>query len=163
MTPAQLQTLKTNIAADGVLAAKPMHDSGRQEIATAYNLPASPNFTVWKTNVPVSQIGDNFWGSELAGMTTGNQTRLQTIALYSPDGINPSLLDRRAMFDDIFSGAGGTNTRPKLLALWKRLATRAEKLYANTSGGNGADATPATLVFEGQVTMRDVQEARDLA
>jgi hypothetical protein len=111
MTPAQLQTLKTNIATDGVLNAKPMHDSGHQEIATAYNLLASPNFTVWKTNVPMREVGDNLVGTELAGLTTGNHTRLQTIAILSQDGINASLADRRAFFDDIFSGAGGVNTR----------------------------------------------------
>lgn len=65
----------------------------------------------------------------------------------------------RAFFDDVFSGAGGTNTRAALLVLWKRLATRIEKLFAT---GTGSDAVPATLVFEGEVSVQDIIEARNL-
>jgi hypothetical protein len=71
--------------------------------------------------------------------------------------VNPSIASNRAFFDDVFSGAGGTNTRAALLALWKRLATRGEKLYAT---GTGSDASPATLVVEGAISARDVEEAR---
>jgi hypothetical protein len=49
------------------------------------------------------------------------------------------------------------NTRAALLALWKRLATRGEKLYAT---GTGSDAVPGTLTFEGNISARDVEEAR---
>ena len=159
MTPAQLATLKTAIVADGTLNSKPNNSDGNSEIAAALNLNASPNWTVWKTIVPITQIGDKFNGAELAGLTTANQTRLQTIALFSGAGVNPTLPDRRAFFDDVFSGAGGTITRPALLALWKRFATRGEKLYTT---GTGSDASPATLTFEGQISPNDVQEARNL-
>jgi hypothetical protein len=159
MTPAQLQTLKTAINADPALSSQPMNSDGDDAIAKAFNLLASPNFTVWKTNVPIVQVGSKFNGTELAGMTTGNQTRLQTIAQYLADGVNPSLIDVRQMFDDIFSGAGGTNTRANLLALWKRLSTRGEKLYAT---GTGSDAVPATLTYEGAISYQDVGLARAL-
>lgn len=159
LSPAQLATLKTSIAADPVLNAKPNNSDGAFDIAAAYNLAASPSFTVWKTKVLVAEVGDKFNGAELAGLTTANQSRLQTIAMYSAAGLNPSLADRRAAFDDIFSGAGGALTRANLLALWKRLATRGEKLYAT---GTGSDASPGTLVFEGQITGQDVESARNL-
>lgn len=159
LTPQQLTTLKNSIAADPVLNAKPNNSDGAFDIAAAYNLPASPSFTVWKTKVVVAEIGDKFNGAELAGLTTANQSRLQTIAVYSAQGLNPSLPDRRAAFDDIFSGAGGALTRANLLALWKRLATRGERLYAT---GTGSDASPGTLVFEGQITIDDVIAARNL-
>jgi hypothetical protein len=102
-------------------------------------------------------VGDNIIGSELAGLTSINLTRLQTILQLSPGGLNPSLADRRAFFDDVFSGAGGAGTRAKLLILWKRSATRAEKLFAV---GTGSDATPASLVFEGSLNTADIEAAR---
>ncbi|MGH7947905.1 MAG: hypothetical protein ACREQF_01605, partial [Candidatus Binataceae bacterium] len=113
----------------------------------------------WKTNVAINEVGKKFNGAELAGLTTGNQTRLQMLAQYLAGGVNPTLIDNRQFFDDVFSGAGGATTRANLLALWKRLATRAEKLYAT---GTGSDPSPATLTFEGSVTYQEVQQARAL-
>jgi hypothetical protein len=159
LTPAQLVILKADILADSTLSSKPMNDDGHQAIADAYKALASPAFTVWKTSVPITQVGDKFNGAELAGLTTGNQGRLQTIAMYSAAGVNPSLADRRAFFDDVFSGAGGATTRANLLALWKRLALRGEKLFAT---GTGSDASPATLVVEGAISRQDVATAREL-
>lgn len=148
LTPAQLTTLRANVGASGdTLAAYTAGDL--QGLADLYNAAASPNFTGWKTSVPLVLVGNNIVASELAGLSSLNATRLQTIALYSPDGINPSLVDRRAFFDDVFSGSGGVNTRAKLLILWKRLASRFEKVFAT---GTGSDASPATFVIEGPVS-----------
>lgn len=157
LTQAQLTTLKADILADPVLNAKPMNSDGAFDIAKAYNTQASPNFTVWKSNVTINDVGKAFNGTELAGLTTGNQTRLQTLAQYLAGGVNPSIIGNRQFFDDVFSGAGGTNTRANLLALWKRLATRGEKLFAT---GTGSDAVPATPTFEGQISYQDVEQAR---
>jgi len=159
LTSAQLATLKATIIADGTLNAFPNDGGGNTEIANAFNLNASPNYTVWKRRVDISEIGDNIVGTDLAGLSTINNTRLQTAVVLATNGINPSLTDRRFFFDDIFSGAGGAATRAKLLILWKRLATRAEKLFAT---GTGSDAVPATLTFEGFVTYQDVEAARNL-
>lgn len=158
LTPAQLATMKADIIATPAFNSQPNNSDGAFAIAAAYNLPASPNFTVWKTNVAINDVGQKFNGTELAGLTTANNTRLQTIAQFLVLGVNPSLTDTRQFFDDIFSGAGGTTTRANLLALWKRLATRAEKLYAT---GTGTDPAPATLTFEGSVSYSDVQTARN--
>ena len=124
-------------------------------MAAFYNDAAVPSFTVWKSNVSIGAVGDNIVGTELAGLSSLNNTRLQSIIGLSPAGVNPSLPDRRAFFDDVFS-TGGTATRAKLLILWKRLAKRGEKLYAT---GTGSDAIPATLVFEGDITNTDVVSA----
>ena len=159
LTQGQLQTLKNDILADATLNAFPNNSDGNLEIAAAYDQQAAPAFTVWKTRVSITQIGDNIVGSELSGLSSLNSTRLQTVVVLSADGVNPSLPDRRAFFDDIFSGAGGTATRAKLLILWKRLATRVEKLFAT---GTGSDAVPATMAFEGPLDPRDVLKAREL-
>lgn len=156
LTVAQSQALKAAIAADATLAAIPHTQDGAQQVADAFNQAASPAFVVWKTNVSVGATGDAINATELAGLTSLNTTRLQTIAQYAPNGFNPSLADRRQAFNDIFSGSGGAVTRPALLAIWKRNATRGEKLYAT---GTGSDASPATLVFEGSLAVADVVAA----
>jgi hypothetical protein len=160
LTTAQLATLKTAINADGTLSALPLTSASSLIIRDAFNAPASPAFTVWRTNVGITETGASFNGSEWAGMTSANHTRLQTVAQYADAGYNAAKADIRAMFNDIWSGAGGTLTRAALLVLWKRLATRAEKLYA-TGPGTGSDASPATLVFEGAITADEVQAARE--
>jgi hypothetical protein len=158
LTSAQLATLKTAILADPALSSQPLTSAGAQTIADAFNAQASPAFTVWKTSVTVRETGQVFDGTEWAGMTSANHTRLQTVAQYLAS-YNAGVAGIRAMFNDIWSGAGGTNTRAALLVLWKRTATRAEKLFAT---GTGSDAAPATLVFEGRLSSDTVQAAREL-
>lgn len=159
-TPAQLQTLKTYIVGQSDLNSQPATPDGHFEVARLLNLNAAgPNNIAWKTSVPIGDVGKALNGTELAGLTSLNHTRLQTLAIYLSTGVNPSLASNRQFFDDIFSGAGGVNTRASLLALWKRVMTRAEKVYAT---GTGSDASPATLVVEGLVDADDVQAARSL-
>lgn len=151
LTSAQLTKLKNDINANATVIQTgsgptaimniPNTPDTNVDIANWYNLTASPAWTVWRKNVTIVQIGDNINGGELAGLTANNQTRLQTIILLSDQGVNPSLADRRQFFSDIFSGAGGTITSAQLLALWKRIATNAQKLF---STGTGSDASPAT-------------------
>jgi hypothetical protein len=158
LSPAQLATLKADILADNTLNSFPNNDDGNIAVAAAYNLNASPAFTVWRTHVPIQEVGQNFNATELGGLTTANTSRLQCLAQYL-SFINASIASNRQFFDDIFSGAGGANTRAALLIIWKRLASRVEKLYAT---GTGSDVSPATLVFEGTINHQDVQMARSL-
>lgn len=163
LTSAQKTTLKADILADPALSSQPNNSDGNTAIANAYNLTASPNWTIWRKSVSVTEIGDNIVGTELAGLSSLNNTRLQTVVILSQAGVNPSLADRRAFFDDIFSGAGGAQTRAKLLILWKRLASRAQKLF---STGTGSDLSPATTASnvgdDFLLTADNVQEARNL-
>jgi hypothetical protein len=171
MTPAQLTALKNNILANtamipsgqswtGAFAnvainAVPNNSDGNVAIAGWYNLIAVPNFTIWGKNRTVTEIGDKIDATELAGLTTLNNTRLQTLVAFSQNGVNPSLANRRQFFDDVFSGAGGTNTRAALLVLWKEFST-----------GTGTDVSPATTDINiGQgftLSADDVNTARNL-
>lgn len=160
LTQSQLTTLKADILASPDMNTQPMNADGHQAISNLYNLVATPIFIVWKTNVTLTEIGDKINAAELGGLTTADATRLQTIAMYSAAGVNPSLPDRRAFFDDVFSGAGGTITRPQLLALYKRSSLRGERLYAT---GTGTDISPGTLVVEGEISKDDVELARLLS
>jgi len=160
MTPAQLATLKAAILADPVLDAYPNTGDGNYDMcAQKLNVVATPTFTVWRTSVSIAATGQAFNGTEWAGMTTANHTRLQTVAQYLAQGYSAALADIRAMFNDIWSGAGGTSTRATLLALWKRPAWLGEKIFAT---GTGSDASPATMVIEGSISYQDVTLARNL-
>lgn len=158
LTPAQLVTLKANILASPDLAAQPNNDDGHFEIAKLYNV-ADVAFIVWRTSVSLTAVGRAFNGAELAAKSQADQTRLIALAHYLVEGVNPSLADNRAFFDDVFSGTSGALTRTALLALWKRLSTRAEKLFAV---GTGTNLAPATMAFEGLVTPGEVAAARAL-
>lgn len=158
LTPAQLTVMKADILADGTLNSFPDTGDGNQAIADRYNAQATPTFTVWKSKVTIEATGQIFNGTEWGSMTTGDHTRLQTVAQWLPGGYNAALADVRAMFDNIWSGAGGALTRANLLVLWKRTATRAEKLLAT---GTGSNAVPAVLGFEGRISYQEVQRARN--
>lgn len=158
LTPAQQSTLKTYIENDVTLNAFPNTSDGAAGIAAELNKLATPDFTVWKTSVPLQDVGNNFDGSELSSLTTAESNRLQVFALYAQAGINPADADVRFLFDDVFSGAGGATTRANLLILWKRLALTIEKVL---STGTGSDADPADLVYEGTISWPDVFAARN--
>jgi hypothetical protein len=170
MTPAQKQTLRTHLLANqtqlafgagqasiaSVFGAASLGSGDAQVIADHYNsVGVAGTHTVWKTSVAIDKVGDAINGTELAGLSSLNNTRLQTLAVFSATGVNPSLANRRQFFDDIFCGAGGTNTRAALLVLWKRLCTNLEKVFAT---GTGSDASPATLVVEESITGNGVSD-----
>lgn len=156
MTPAQLTTLKAAILADPALAAQPMNTDGDYNIAEALNQPAAPVFIVWKNSVTKNQVGEAMNSSEVGGLTTANSNRLMVMQAYS-DSFNPSRSDTRAGFDSVFGGAGGVLTRAALLILYKRGASRFEKILAT---GTGTDALPAAMGEEGPVSYSDVGIAR---
>lgn len=155
MTPAQLIVLKAAILAETDPTLVQARTAGATGLMKEfYN--GSSTFVVWKTLVTVRETGKVFNGSEWASMTSANHTRLTDVALWVGMGYDASKADIRAMFDDIWSGAGGAATRANLLALWKRFATRAEKLFCT---GTGIDAVPGLLVFEGSVSEYDIVQA----
>lgn len=175
LTNAQLQTLKTSVAAASDLvttAADPLvcgnyvgqainslANSADQNacIAAMYNLNASPTFIVWKTSVPKRTVGQTFNASEFANLTTANTSRLSAYSDWIGDTINPSLADVRQFFSDVFSVGGITSAA--LTALWKRSATRFERLYTT---GTGSDPQPGQLVIEGVVSGQTINAARNL-
>lgn len=176
LTPAQKLTLRTHIQANTtqlafsggtaqintVFGAATLNSSDAVLIADHYNTVGPANtHTVWRKLVPMIEIAGALNGTELAGLTTGNHTRLQTVItlLSFAGGAGPADADIRAFFDDIFSGAGGTTTRANLLVLWKRLCNNVERVFAT---GTGSDASPAALFFEGTVSGNDISDIKGL-
>ncbi len=159
ITDAQMPVLQTAILADPALTAIPnTYPAGAQQLAAELNATASPTFVVWRTSVSIGEVGRNFNASDLSGMTSLNHTRLQTLAVYLSAGVNPSQPSIRQFFDDVFSGAGGANTRASLLTLWKRNARYIERIFAT---GTGSDASPGLLVYEGTIGAIDAHNARN--
>ena len=159
---AQLNTLKAAIAADPTLAAIPNNPDGNQLVADAFNV-TEATFTVWKPRVSQQEISDSFVDTEMANITALALDRFRTLVSLRPNGFPVSASSRAAM-EDIWSGAAGTVTRGIMGnagTIWRRLATRGEKLFANTASGNGANATPATLTAEGEVTSTNILDARN--
>ena len=157
LTPQQYAAIKAEITADPVLAAQPMNSDGAYNIAAALNLPASPDFIVWKTSVTSQEIGNAMNANEVGGLTTANTNRLMVMERYSGGTFSPARADMRAGFDGVFSGAGGALTRAALLTLYKRSATRFEKVLAT---GTGTDASPATITAESPVAYNEIEIAR---
>lgn len=156
LTTQQLATLKADILADPQLAALPANDDGAFAIAAAYNLAASPAWVVWRTELPTKDVIDALDWTAFIGRSAGER---EAFTFMLRNGvINPARPNVRQGIADIFSGVGGTAQRTALLAMAKRAATRAEKLF---STGTGSDAAPATMTFEGNLSYSDVNAARN--
>ena len=160
LTTAQLTTIKAHILASPDMSVQPMSSDGAFEIARLFNLQASPAFTVWRSNVSANEIGNAWVGTDIDGMSSLNMQRLQLLLASSPQGVfDMSRADRRAGFENPFGTNVNNASRVAMRAIWKRLVSRAEKLFAT---GTGSDADPAVAGWEGSISYQDVQQARDL-
>lgn len=155
LTPAQKTTLRADIIAKQAAGQPLFGVTNDVAIAAHYNGLAAPAFVLWKSAVSTREVGEAMNSGEVAGLTTANSTRLQVMQAYSAGTFNPGRTDMRAGFDSVFSGAGGTLTRPALLTLYKRSARVVEKLFAT---GTGSDAAPAIIVVEGEVTPQEISD-----
>lgn len=155
LTDAQLLTLKAAILAETNPTFVQWRDveGATGMMAEWFNEPST--FVVWKSSVPKNEVGKAFQASALAAITAGNNDKLNNFAAWN-ETVYPARADQRAFFDDIFSVAAGAQTRANLLALWKRFATRGERIYAT---GTGSDAAPGSLIFEGRINDAHVVRA----
>lgn len=161
MTPQQLQTLKTAIAADPILAAQPANSDGDFAIAAALNQSAVPDFFVWRSSVGVDEIMQNgFDWTRVDNLTVGKARiwdwMMRTVA------VNPARANVRAGVLATFSTAGDAATRQAVFNHFQRVATRFEKLFAT---GNGTTSSvdgvgPATMALESPVSFETVGQAR---
>lgn len=163
LTPAQLATLKADILADPVLAAIPNNADGHFAIAAIYNLIVSPDYWVWRTAVSRSEIYNDVSpaGTSWNWTTYKNQGATEQNAwtqMFMGDVANFAKQNLRDGIGAIFTGSAQANAqRDHCLAMGRRKAKRAEKLFAT---GNGSTSTPSTMVFEGNITANDVEQAR---
>lgn len=163
LTDPQLATLKAEILADPVLAAKPNNSDGNFDIAAAFNLNASPDFYVWRSSVTTDEIMLNgFDWTRVDNLTVGKSRIWEWMT--SLDRINPAQANVRAGVLAVFSAAGDLANRVAVFTHSQRRATRAEKLFATGAGTSTTDqgVGPAVMVFEGQLSYADIEQARNL-
>lgn len=154
LTTTQLQALKADIAADPAFATLPHNSDGGFAVAAAYNLLRVPNWYVWRTDVPTSECKKAMVWTEYIARSVGE--RDAWVFMLSNGTINGGDANVRQGIADIFSGPGGAASRVALLAVAKRVATRAEKLF---SSGTGSEASPATMTFEGSLSYQNILDA----
>lgn len=161
LTSAQLTTLKADIAAETAPYLVEQREAGSDSgIAVWYNTQASPSFYVWKTQVSSGEAFNAIIGAGTGGFIARSQGERDYVsALLIRGTFDPSLANIRQALADAFSGAGASavTTRDNLTAISKRTATNAEKLF---SVGTGSEAVPAVMGYQGEITPRDVSEAR---
>lgn len=164
LSSAQLATLKTDILADGALAAIPRTSDGYALIAAAYSAVATPDFWVWRTNVTRADI----YHTTSVDATTWNWSTYKAqsvpeqnawVQIFMGDLVSFALANVRAGVAAIFTGSQAqTDQRTHCLAIGRRKATRGEKLFAT---GTGSTAVPAVMATggEGSITPQNVEAA----
>lgn len=149
LSSAQRATLKTAVEAEPTLiAARAAFD----DVAVAAWLNAASAIVVWRSSLTASEIKASTVWTELIGRSQGERDVYRV--LLDGGSVNPSDINIRQAFADIFSGATGAGSRTNLAGASKRTATRAESLLA--SGGAGTSLSPHTMGAEGAVTVSDV-------
>lgn len=165
MTPAQLQALKNAIVADPVLNAFPNNPDGNTAIQEAFKAIVTPTHWVWRTRVTRAEIyhKSSPTGSIWNWTTYKNQAVAEQGAwtqMFMGDAADFSLPNLRAGVGAIFTGSAQANAqRDHVLAHGRRPANRLEKLFAV---GTGTDADPALMAIEGEVSIQDIETARNL-
>lgn len=183
LSPAQLQTLKSAIDADGTMAAFPMTTDGYTDLATYLNQSASPDYLGWKTALSQMTLQQNTastsfdWASAGGFIARSQGERDAYRTLFQPGSVNPSFTNVRAALDDIFSGSGvgAVANRAHWRVAASRKLTRFEKVFAvatvGGSGTRGSAANPDTLgtsdvageFLTSPINAQHVEEARNLA
>jgi hypothetical protein len=166
LTPEQLQTLKTAILADPVLANQPMDGDGNGVIADAMNAQASPDYWIWRSKVTQDEIMQNgFDWVRVDNLSVGKARIWEWLFDNRESVINPSKVNVRAGIAECWKGTTADNAvRAAVFLHCQRLASRGEKLFSTGSGTstNGDGVGPATSTFEGLITPSEVDAARHL-
>ena len=153
LTTPQLQALKAAALADPT-ATNYWNNGNDTQLTEWFN--TATTTVVWKTAIPVREVGQAMRNQDISNLTTANTNRLLVMVQYADGTFVPSD-DLRAGFADVFGTSGAAPTRANLDTLWRRMATRAEKTLAT---GTGTTQAPATLGWEGLINLYDITNIR---
>lgn len=165
LTPAQKATVKADILADGELNSKPNNTDGNSAISDLYKVIVSPDYWVWRTQIPKDEITQKVSQDGTSFIWAGNGFISRTVTeiacwseLFASGSCNASLPNVRQAFNDIFNGAGNAAlNRTHLLAVGRRKSNRLEKLLAT---GAGTSANPSLMGYEGSLSPGEIEEIR---
>ncbi|MBK6790830.1 MAG: hypothetical protein IPG77_25250 [Betaproteobacteria bacterium] len=160
MTPEQLTTLGAYIATVPAWAALPNNSDTAYAIAAELNQPASPAWTVWRTELTRKEAqGSGFDWTQVDNLTVG-QARIWFDGLFEGGVLNASEEGQRAGIVECWKGtAAKVAVQVFMLGKCKRSAKLGEKVL---STGTGSVAAPAVMTHEGDISYPDVQAARAL-
>lgn len=155
LTSAQLQTLKTAIAAEtdaAFVALRTANDE--QGMADFYNAPSTK--IAWRTSITRKEITvDGFDFTQVDNLTVG-QARIWDW-LFEDGPMNPSQSGKRSAISEAWKGtAAKVAVATFVLGKCKRAANKAEALYVT---GTGTEGSPALLAFEGSLTAQNISDA----
>lgn len=156
-TTEQKAAIKAHILASpdlSPMASGPGTDYGA--IAAAMSAPGAT--VVWRTSLTQPEIYANGFDWVQVDNLTNGQARIWEWLFDNPGkSMNPSKLNVRAGISECWKGtAAKVAVATVVLGHCKRAATRVEDLF--DSGGQGTTADPATLSYEGGMTIADVGE-----
>ena len=177
MTPAQITLVKAAIAADPVASIATMDDPGHQVVQLWLN-GVDPAYFVWKSTTDAAAINDavswaNLTPTDAADATAtftnralmcqAKQINLQ-ILLQGQDSINSGKSNIRAGFQDaltnIPSGAAGAVQSANWVAVKTAMTRNATVLEKILATGTGTAASPASMGFEGVLSLVQVKDIR---
>lgn len=159
LTPAQLPVFKAAILAEtapALVALRTANDE--QGMADWYNTPGT--FVCWRTNVSRAEIYNatsaeaTNWSWTLYKNQGATEQNAWT-QMFMGDQADFGQPNLRAGVSAIFT-AGSTANATHALAIGKRLATRAERVFAT---GTGTTATPANFGWQGMVSAQTISDA----
>ncbi len=163
LMPEQYATLKANILATPELADQPMNADGHFAIRAYYTQVASPDYFVFRTTVPVTEIMRNgFDWTRIDNLTVGKARIWEFMTIAG--SIDPSQANVRAGILATFGTAGDLAMRTAIFAHCQRKANRGEKLLATGAGTTISEQGigPASMTFEGTFSLQDIEIARNL-
>ena len=158
-TTEQQAAIKADILANPDLDAFPNTVDGAFGIKAAYDLVAVPDFFVYQ-DVSAKEVSDAIHLDEIANITSADSDRvIKFFQIRSFDGgqFHGAEQSDRDAWDDVFSAAAGDASQQAIAALWRRLATRLEALFATGTGTNG---DPAIMTLQ-TVSYQDIYDARN--
>lgn len=164
MTPQQLSALKAHILAStdpGVIAARQIGNA--TELVRLYNLPASPDYFIWRDLVSQDEIMQNGFDWVRVDNLSVGKARIWEWLFDNPQrSINPSKPNVRAGIGECWKGTAADNAvRHVVYQHCQRRATVAEKIYASGSGTSTTDqgVGPADGTWFGMVNIDIIGQA----
>lgn len=183
LTPAQKSTILADIQANPDLGSQPMTHAGCVTIAELYNTVSATD--VWKTDASVQDVYDaidwskytptdapdstTVWMNRALAIQT-KQMNLQNM-LMGRATLNAAKANIRAGLRDAVialpAGAGGNTVTAggaggvTVLTALLRKALRIEKVFATVDATTGP-TTAKLLVWEGPISVADIEEARGI-
>lgn len=182
LNTAQSATLRAFIQADPVYSLLPVTANSAETIANDMALNASPDFFVWRTTTPVSDIQDaviwaNFTPANptaavdlLTGQNVlnwilacqGKQFNLQLLlstTSFSSQGVATGRANIRSGLQDclssIPSGSAGATRSGGWNAVQLVIQRKANKLEKLFSTGTGSSASPASMAVDGRLSWQE--------